>query len=69
MSAPQVEPEGEDDGVPGPEDPELDPDLDDSPAFPEGLGALGQLATAVIVVAVLLAALIFGSAFLRRLFG
>ena len=59
----------DDDDAPGPVDPELDPGLDDEPALPEGLGALGQLATAVIVVALLLAALIFGSAFLRRVFG
>jgi hypothetical protein len=42
---------------------------EDAPILPEGLGALGQLAAGVIVVAVLLAAFIFGSALLRRLFG
>jgi hypothetical protein len=44
-------------------------EVDDEPIVPEGLGAIGQLAAGVIVVALLLAALIFGSAFLRRLFG
>ena len=49
-----------------PHDADEEPDI---PAPPTGLGALGQLAMAVIVVALLLAAFIFGSAFLRRLFG
>jgi hypothetical protein len=44
-------------------------ETDDEPIVPEGLGALGQLAAGVTVVVLLLAALIFGSAFLRRLFG
>jgi len=51
-----------------PNEPGVD-ETDDEPIVPEGLGALGQLAAGVIVVAVLLTALIFGSAFLRRLFG
>ena len=68
MSATEVEHE-EEDGVRGPGDLELDESLHNEPVSPEGLGAIGQLATAVVVVAVLLAAFIFGSAFLRRLFG
>lgn len=51
-----------------PNEPDLD-EPDDEPIVPEGLGAFGQLAAGVIVVAVLLAAFIFGSALLRRLFG
>jgi hypothetical protein len=48
---------------------EFDEGIDDEPVAPEGLGALGQLAVAVVVVAVLVAAFIGGSALLRRIFG
>lgn len=51
-----------------PNEPEIN-EPSDEPISPEGLGAIGQLAAAVIVVALLLAAFIGGSAFLRRLFG
>jgi hypothetical protein len=52
----------------GPNEIEVD-ETGGDPISPEGLGAIGQLAMAVIVVAILVAAFIFGSAFLRRLFG
>jgi hypothetical protein len=61
--------EEEDDPFPDGPDPEEDDGLGNEPIAPEGLGALGQLAAAVIVVALLLAAFIGGSAFLRRIFG
>jgi hypothetical protein len=61
--------DGDDDGFRDQPDLGLDERPDNEPIAPEGLGAIGQLAAAVIVVALLLAALIFGSAFLRRLFG
>ena len=48
---------------------EIDETLDDGPAVPEGLGALGQLAVAVLVVALLVAMLIGTSAALRRMLG
>jgi hypothetical protein len=41
----------------------------DAPSLVDGLGALGQLAVAVLVVGVLIAAFIGGSALLRRIFG
>ena len=50
-------------------DPWVDDGDDDAPSFAEGLGALGQLAAAVIVVAILLAVFLGGSALLRRIFG
>ena len=48
---------------------EIDETLDDGPAVREGLGALGQLAVAVLVVALLVAILIGTSAALRRMLG
>jgi hypothetical protein len=48
---------------------QIDDAIDDEAAAPDGLGAIGQLAAAVVVVAVLLAAFIFGSAVLRRVLG
>jgi hypothetical protein len=61
--------EEEDDPFPERPGPELDEGLDNEPIIPEGLGAIGQLGSAVILVALLVAAFVFGSAFLRRLFG
>ena len=48
---------------------DVDAAADDEAPGPEGLGALGQLAVAVIVVGVLIVAFIGGSAILRRIFG
>jgi hypothetical protein len=48
---------------------EIDEGLDDGPAPREGLGAIGQLAAAVLVVAVLVLVFMGGSAVLRRVFG
>jgi hypothetical protein len=47
----------------------LDGEEDDAPAPPTGLGALGQLAVAVLVVGLLIAGFIGGSAVLHRIFG
>jgi len=41
----------------------------DTPSPPAGLGALGQLAVAVLVVGLLIAAFIGGSAVFHRIFG
>ena len=51
-----------------PTDVEVEEDLEDEPAVREGLGALGQLGVAVLVVAALVALFIGVSALLRRLF-
>jgi hypothetical protein len=61
--------DGDDDGFP--DQPDLEPDegLENEPIAPGGLGAIGQLAAAVVVVALLLAVFMGGSAFLRRLIG
>ncbi len=42
---------------------------DDAPMPAHGLGVVGQLAAAVIMVAILVLALMGGSAVLRRVFG
>jgi hypothetical protein len=47
---------------------EVDDD-NDAPAPPRGLGAIGQLAAALLVVTVLILAFIGSSAILRRVFG
>jgi hypothetical protein len=53
-----------------PNDPlEVEEDIDSEPIGPEGLGALGQLASAVVVVAVLILLFFGSSAVLRRVFG
>jgi hypothetical protein len=53
-----------------PTDPfEVDEDIDSGPIAPEGLGALGQLAAAVLLVAVLILLFFGSSAVLRRVFG
>jgi hypothetical protein len=63
----QDEPE---DAVGEPVDPsEIDEGLDDGTAPREGLGAIGQLAVAVLFVAVLVLVFMGGSAVLRRVFG
>ena len=60
--------DGEDEGF-DESDPWSDDAGDRASSFAEGLGAVGQLVVAVIVVALLLAAFIGGSAVLRRIFG
>jgi hypothetical protein len=47
---------------------EIDEDLDDGPAARGGLGAVGQLAAAVLVVVVLVLIFMGGSAVFRRVF-
>ena len=62
----QDEPE---DAVGEPVDPGgIDEGLDDAPPR-EGLGAIGQLAAALLVVAILVLVFMGGSAVLRRVFG
>jgi len=51
-----------------PTDVEVEEDLEGEPTVREGLGALGQLGVAVLLVALLVALLIGASALLRRLF-
>lgn len=55
--------------IPDPGEPLAGDEDDDVPLPPTGLGALGQLAVAVLVVGVLIAAFIGGSAVLHRIFG
>ena len=66
LSEGRVEPDGD---AGEPVDPYDGDDDADAPAPPTIFGAIGQLGAAILVVAVLIALFIGGSALLRRLLG